>query len=56
MAKGCGNNSVEFWYYGKGNITEVGIPITYNAGTASQGGSTTIIFLIKSRILLRWTP
>ena len=43
MAKGCGNNSVEFWYFGRGNITQVDIPITYNTGTAYQGGSTNII-------------
>ena len=40
MAKGCGNNSVEFWYFGRGNITQVDIPITYNTGTAGQSGNT----------------
>jgi len=40
MAKGCGNNSVECWYYGKGNITTVDITTLYNTGTAGQSGNT----------------
>ena len=40
MARGCGNNSIELWYYGKGNISAVNIPTKYAVGTAYQDGST----------------
>jgi len=40
MAKGCGNNSVECWYYGKGNITTIDVTTLYNTGTAYQSGNT----------------
>jgi len=34
MAKGCGNNSVEFWYFGRGDITQVDVdsPGSYPLG------------------------
>ena len=43
MARGCGNNSIELWYYGRGNISEVTIPVTYAIGGAYQPGSTIVI-------------
>ena len=42
MAKGCGNNSVELWYYGKGNVTSATVKTTYSTGTAYQTGSTIV--------------
>ena len=37
MAKGCGENSTELWYYGKGNITAVNIINNDNRGTYALG-------------------